>query len=70
MRNDPVLTAILHVSEQAKEIISLLKDIKKSDPTARSELTNLPVNFPLTTEEEVVLLENYLTDATNKSALV
>ncbi|KAJ8930078.1 hypothetical protein NQ314_017168 [Rhamnusium bicolor] len=69
--NDKLLSSIFYVREQNKLIISLLMQIvnKQSSENAHGILEEIP-HLPINTEEDFIILENYLESDDNLKKLV
>ncbi|CAH0546897.1 unnamed protein product [Brassicogethes aeneus] len=64
-----ILTAVFHVAEQNKEILSILKS-QGSSGTPNQLPDDLPVQLPLITQEDVIEFEKYITNNINKILVV
>ncbi|KAF5299138.1 hypothetical protein FQA39_LY02311 [Lamprigera yunnana] len=58
--NEKLLSVMLHIVEQNKEILSLVRVIRTEGNLTPNCLPNdLPITLPMTTKEDVIQLENY-----------
>lgn len=65
-----ILSLLIHIKEQNKEILTILHDKRTTATTSQFRLKDLAVKLPVSTERDLQNLETYLKNDENLSIMV